>query len=92
MMSIADLVIDLIKSVPLIAAACAIAIAARAIWTGEVKSRTRIMSRTIYRLVNPIQFWMEISLCFVAATFLALLGLLFFDRAPNWFLDLMLHK
>jgi hypothetical protein len=92
MISGAELVIDLIKSFPLIAAACAIAIATRAIWKGEVKSRTRMMSRTIYRLVNPFQFWMEISLYCVTATFLLLLGLLFFDRAPNWFLDLMLHK
>lgn len=92
MMSGAEFAINLIKSVPLIAAACAIAMAARAIWKGEVKSRTRVMSRTIYRSVNPFQFWMEISLYCVAATFLALLGLLLFDRAPNWFLNLILHK
>jgi hypothetical protein len=92
MISGAELVIDLIKSFPLIAAASAIAIAIRAIWKGEVKSRTRVMSRTIYRSTSPFQFWLEISLYGVTATFLVLLGLLLFDRAPDWFLNLMLHK
>jgi len=92
MISGAEFAINLIKSIPLIAAACAITIATRAIWKGEVKSRTRIMSRMIYRSTSPFQFWLEISLFGVTATFLVLLGLLLFDRAPHWFLNLMLHK
>jgi hypothetical protein len=92
-MPFTDLAIDVVKALPLLGAACAIAMASRAIVKGQVDTTGRMMPRrTVYRTTNPIRFWMEIGLYCATATFLLLLGLLLFDRAPNWFYEVMLHK
>jgi hypothetical protein len=77
MTSFAQLAIDLILVVPLLAGACAIFMAIRAVVKGEVAGGGgRYSVKTIYRSVNPIQFWIEIGLYCAAGIFLLLLGLL----------------
>ena len=92
-MSFAQLAIDLILVVPFVASACAIFLATRAVLKGEVISTSRfLLKRKILSSVNPIQFWTEIGMYYLAAVFLLLLGLMFFNIAPAWFYELMLHK
>jgi hypothetical protein len=92
-MSLAQFAIDLILAVSFVASACAIFLATRAVVKGEVISTSRFLpKRKILSSVNPIQFWTEIAFYHVAAVFLLLLGLMFFNIAPNWFYELMLHK
>jgi hypothetical protein len=92
-MSFAQLVIDLIMVVPFLASTCAIVMAIRGVVKGKLRSSSRFYPmRTLYRSANPIQFWVEIGLYCASAIFLLLMGLLFFDHAPNWFYVLMLHK
>jgi hypothetical protein len=82
-----------IKTSPFIAAAFVAAMAMRAILKGELKSGGgRSCIRTIIRSSNPIQFWIEIGLYGVVATFFVLFGLLFCDHAPDWFRDLVIHR
>jgi hypothetical protein len=77
MTSFAQFAINLILVVPLFAACCAIFMMVRAVVKGVVASGGgRFRVRTIYRSINPIQFWMEICLYFATAIFLLLLGLL----------------
>ena len=77
MTSFAQLAIDLVLVVPLLAAACAIFMAMRAVVKGEVAGGGGGYSvRTIYRSVNPTQFWIQIVLYCAAGIFLLLLGLL----------------
>jgi hypothetical protein len=92
-MFFAQLAIDFIMCIPLLAASCVVVMAIRAVVKGQVIVSSKLFPRRkITRSANPIQFWVEIGLYFIAAVFLCLLGLLFFDVAPNWFYELMLHK
>ena len=75
--SLAQLAINLIRVVPLLAGVCAVVMGVRAVAKGEVASGGgRYPVRMISRSVHPIQFWIEIGLCGAAGTFLVLLGLL----------------
>ena len=74
--SLAQLAINLILVVPLLAGVCAVVMAIRAVARGEVASGGgRYPVRMISRSVHPIQFWVEIGLCSAAGIFLLLLGL-----------------
>ena len=76
MTSLAQLAINLILVVPLLAAVCAIFMAIRAVGKGEVASGGgKFRVRTIYRADNPIQFWIQIGLYCAAGIFLLLVGL-----------------
>ena len=93
MSSFAQLTIDLIMFFPFAAAACATGMSVRAVCRGQVVTSSRMFARrTLLRSANPIEFWMEIALYCLAATFLTLLGLLFFDHAPDWFYRLLLAR
>lgn len=86
----ATLVLDLILVSPLIGAACAIVLAIRALVKGEVVSSGRFSRRrTIYRSVNPIQFWIELGLYGVTITLLLALGVMFFADASRFFYELV---
>jgi hypothetical protein len=86
----ATLTLDLILVSPFIGAACAIVWAIRALVKGEVVSSGRFSRRrTIYRSVNPIQFWIELGLYGVTITLLLALGLMFFDDASRFFYELV---
>jgi hypothetical protein len=92
-MSFPQLVIDLIMGIPFLASGCAIVMAIRGVVKGKLRSSSRFgLMRTLHRSANANQFWIEIGLYCVSAIFLLLMGLMFFEHAPNWFYELMLHK
>ena len=89
-MRIEMLLVRLFMIFPLVAAACAVIMAARALVRGEVKTHsTRFPLRTITRAANPVEFWIEIGLYCVTAVVLTSLGLLFIGHAPHWLYEMV---
>ena len=89
-MTLEVLALRLVTIFPLVAAACAVIMAARALVKGEVKTHsTRFPLRTITMAANPVEFWIEIGLYCVTVVVLTSLGLLFIGHAPHWLYEMV---
>jgi hypothetical protein len=83
--------LKIVLSFPFFGAAACVIMCVRALLTGEMKvggGRSRV--RSITRVANPIQFWIQIVSFVGVAGFLTLLGLFLFDLGPAWFHNAML--
>jgi hypothetical protein len=86
----ATLTLDLILISPFIGAVCVVIWGIRALVKGEVESYGRVVGRrTIVRSVNPIQFWVELSLYGVTTVAFLTLGFMFFNDASRFFYELV---
>jgi hypothetical protein len=86
------LIFNFIRCLPFIGVVCAITMMIRALVKGSLIYHAGWSP--IRRDVNPIWFWLYIGGHLALAIFLVLLGLAFFNLAPNWFIQMMgeLHK
>ncbi|HYK16866.1 MAG TPA: hypothetical protein VEV37_02540 [Bryobacteraceae bacterium] len=90
MISRRTILFGLVILVPFAASATTIILAVRALMRVQpVNKGSYLPARTIFRAIQPVQFWSEILFC---GTFLLPLGLMLVGHDPRWFHEIILQS